>query len=42
MRVMLEGSGTAYTAKIDLTKTPLVPGKYYELHTEQDLGGTAP
>ena len=42
MRVMLEGSGTAYTATIHLTKTPLVPGKYYELHTEQDLGGTAP
>ena len=28
MRVMLEGSGTAYTATIHLTKTPLVPGKY--------------
>ena len=31
-----------YTATLDLSQIPLKVGKYYEVHTEQDLGGVEP
>lgn len=37
-----EENPSKYTAALDLSTVPLLEGKYYELHTEQDLGGVEP